>query len=747
MASGPTASGLRLHQKGVGVPGDRGSFGPIRIPRRIAAVLRLLAHYGGAVLGLSAVVLLWAGIFQFLAADKEHAEQSAVQSTTNLARSFEEHIVRSIEAIDQTLLYVRDSYIRDPQRFDLSLWLPSSKIVPGFRFQLGIIDKDGYLIATTAGPVTEPIDLSDREHFRAQADSDRDELFISKPVYLRANNVWSIQLSRRIEAPDGTFRGAVVMSLDPQYLARFYESVDLGVKGSTVLVGLDGIVRARAALGDTSIGQSLLGSKLFAFYAARTVGSFTDSSAIDGVERIYSYRAVKGYPLIVGVGLARDEVLAGYEARRASYMKEGGALSVLLVAISGLIAWHQRRLQKSRQRLRASEERYRSLMRTATDGIHIVDAGGNLVDASPSFYEMLGYPVGTKLKVSDWDAQFSSPEIQRELTQLLETPKSFDTRHRRKDGSIIDVEISAHKFVLQGQTLLYNSAHDITQRKTYEAKLLESEQQYRNAAFEAARANSTKSEFLAHMSHELRTPLNAIIGFSEIVAGELFGPIETRRYVEYAGDIHSSGVHLLSIINDILDLAKIEAGRRELSEGVIDLQETAAAALRLVRGRAENGNIRLVNDISRGNVPLLQADERAVKQMLLNLLSNAVKFTPKGGLVVVSAELRANRSLAVTVSDTGIGIAPENIPRALAPFGQVDNTVSRSTEGTGLGLPLVNALMDLHGGRFELESDVGNGTRATLVFPADRVRGEASSRNAAANQESIGAAADCSAAH
>jgi signal transduction histidine kinase len=313
---------------------------------------------------------------------------------------------------------------------------------------------------------------------------------------------------------------------------------------------------------------------------------------------------------------------------------------------------------------------------------------------------------------------------------LLETPKSFDTRHRRKDGRVINVEISARKVILQGRILLYNSAHDITQRKTYEAKLRESEEQYRNAAFEAARANSTKSEFLAHMSHELRTPLNAIIGFSEIVAGELFGAIDNRRYVEYAGDIHTSGKHLLSIINDILDLAKIEAHRRELTESVIDLQETAAAALRLVRGRAENGKLRLVNEITRGCVPLLQADERAVKQMLLNLLSNAVKFTPKGGLVTVSAEMREDRSLVVTVSDTGIGIAPENIPRALAPFGQVENAISHSAEGTGLGLPLVKALMELHGGFLELESEVDKGTQARLVFPASRVRGEASSQAA-----------------
>ena len=698
-------------------------------------MLRFLAHYSGAVLGLCAVVLLWAGIDQFLSADKERAEQSAVQTTANLARAFEEHIVRSIQAIDQTLLYVRDTYSRDPQHFDLSLWTRNSQLLPGLSYQIGVVDKHGHLLDNTFDPGVEGLDFSDRDYFHAHSSSARDELLISKPVLGRIRNIWTIQLTRRMSARDGSFAGVVLVSLDAQYLARFYESVDLGAKGSTSLVGRDGVVRARVAQGDTTVGQSLAGLPFFASFASSPAGTFVSISPIDQVERIYSYRAVSGYPLIVTVGLAKEDVLARYEQRRMSFFGEGSALSGLLLVISGLIAWHQHRSLKSRNRLRASEERYRSLMRTATDGIHIVDCEGNLVDASPSFYEMLGYPVGTLLHVSDWDVQFTRPEIQREIVQLLETPKSFDTRHRRKDGTIVDVEISAHKFVLEGRTLLYNSARDITQRKVYEAKLRESEEQYRNAAFEAARANSTKSEFLAHMSHELRTPLNAIIGFSEIVAGEMFGPIAVRRYVEYAGDIHSSGVHLLSIINDILDLAKIEAGRRELTEGMIDLQDAAAAALRLVRGRAENGEIRLVNDITRGSVPLLQADERAVKQMLLNLLSNAVKFTPKGGLVVVGAELRADRSLAVTVSDTGTGIAPENIPRALAPFGQVENSESRATEGTGLGLPLVNALMELHGGTLELESEFGKGTRATIVFPADRVRGEASLRTDTARMQ------------
>jgi PAS domain S-box-containing protein len=295
----------------------------------------------------------------------------------------------------------------------------------------------------------------------------------------------------------------------------------------------------------------------------------------------------------------------------------------------------------------------------------------------------------------------------------LETEK----RYIAKDGRIVHAltRVGAVRDASGRPVQMLAQIIDITARKEEENELVAAKEQ-------AELANRSKSEFLANMSHELRTPLNAIIGFSEIVAGELFGPIGAPRYIEYAHDIHTSGIHLLSIISDILDLSKIEAGRRDLTESAIDLHEAAESALRLVRGRAENSGVRLVNGIERGAMPRLLADERAVKQMLLNLLSNAVKFTPEGGRVAVGAELRGDGSLAISVDDTGIGMAPENIPRALAPFSQVDSSLTRRYEGTGLGLPLVKSLIDLHGGTLDLESQEGKGTLATVVFPPQRVR-------------------------
>jgi signal transduction histidine kinase len=235
-------------------------------------------------------------------------------------------------------------------------------------------------------------------------------------------------------------------------------------------------------------------------------------------------------------------------------------------------------------------------------------------------------------------------------------------------------------------------------------------------AQEAAEASSrVKSEFLANMSHELRTPLNAIIGFSDIIGAEMFGPHDPR-YRGYARDIHGAGRHLLSLINDILDLSKAEAGKMELKADVQDMEELVKECARLMRGRAEERDLRM--RVSIAPLPLLMIDRLRVKQILLNLLSNAIKFTPAGGLVSVEAEQDVARRVTVRVRDTGIGMAPEMIACAFEPFRQIDSKLARQSEGTGLGLALVKMLTELHGGTVAMESAPGAGTCVSVTFPA-----------------------------
>lgn len=237
---------------------------------------------------------------------------------------------------------------------------------------------------------------------------------------------------------------------------------------------------------------------------------------------------------------------------------------------------------------------------------------------------------------------------------------------------------------------------------------------------QAENQNQEKSMFLANVSHELRTPLNAIIGFSEIIKDEMMGPLGHPQYKEYIHDINTSGVHLLSLINDILDYSKAEARKLEVETVDVDVTKIAHSCMRLVEPRAKEAKVNLVENVPDHHV-ILNADPKRMKQIMLNLLSNAIKFTPETGQVTLSVrEDLLEETVQFTVSDTGIGIAAKDISKAMSPFGQIDSSLSRRYEGTGLGLPLTKKLTDIMGGHFDIKSEVGVGTTITLTFPLKR---------------------------
>ncbi len=236
----------------------------------------------------------------------------------------------------------------------------------------------------------------------------------------------------------------------------------------------------------------------------------------------------------------------------------------------------------------------------------------------------------------------------------------------------------------------------------------------------AETANIAKSRFLAQMSHELRTPLNAILGFSEVMKGEIFGPHSVPMYKDYAGDIHSSGVHLLNLINEILDLSRIEAGRYELNEEAVSLHRVVEDCHHLLKLRAGNRGI-TIHEMFEPDMPRLWADERAIRQICLNLLSNAIKFTPQGGEIWLKVGWTASGGQYMSVKDTGPGIPEEEIPIVLASFGQGSNSLKSAEQGAGLGLPIAKNLIDLHGGTFTLKSKLRIGTEVIVTFPPERV--------------------------
>jgi PAS domain S-box-containing protein len=398
-----------------------------------------------------------------------------------------------------------------------------------------------------------------------------------------------------------------------------------------------------------------------------------------------------------------------------SRTQEGGSLRIMsdITAIKGREA-----------RLTALAER-NSVLATAVasvnSGIVICDAtrpGLPVTFVNAAFTRITGYQpteiLGASCRVlqgRDTDAH-AIEHMRRAIAR--QKPVTVTLRNYRKDGRTFWNELSLSPISDEtGRvTQFVGIVNDATQR-------IRAEENLKVAKEQAEAANRTKSDFLANVSHELRTPLNAIIGFSEVMRMEMFGALGAPQYRDYAKDVHDSGQHLLSLINDILDISKIEAGKMDLYPEPVAIEEIFDSCQRLMRERAAKAGLRLVIEAERALPPVFM-DMRALKQIVTNLLSNAVKFTPEGGQVRLSARLVGEgpqRRAELVVADTGIGIAKEDIEKALLPFGQVDSPEQRRHAGTGLGLPIVKSLIDLSGGSFRLESELGRGTRIVLSIP------------------------------
>ncbi len=426
--------------------------------------------------------------------------------------------------------------------------------------------------------------------------------------------------------------------------------------------------------------------------------------------------------LVIMVGLVLTGVVAIYVINNYEYEKE-------VYSLTGSLQGSNRRLQEriaaeSALSLaqKASERKYRAIFENAGIGICQIALDGSWLAANPRMAQILGYKDAEevlRLQPDKQDLLFINASARQSFLAGLDRQGQTDTEVavRHRDGSTIWVNMRGHVVRDAEDAPLYYECtmYDVTQRRQSELAL-------RTAKEQADMANRSKSEFLANMSHELRTPLNAIIGFSEIIKDQLLGTEGTPQYIEYAKDIHDSGALLLSLINDILDMSKIEAGKRNLSETSLDIERMAQSCIRLVAVRAKAGGVHLTHNIP-ANLPPLRAEERAIKQVLVNLLTNAIKFTPEGGIVTIKASIDPFGRLGVGVEDTGIGIAAADIPIAMAPFGQIESVMSRKTQGTGLGLPLTKALVELHGGELKIVSAVGQGTTVTAIFPAERVLG------------------------
>ena len=370
--------------------------------------------------------------------------------------------------------------------------------------------------------------------------------------------------------------------------------------------------------------------------------------------------------------------------------------------------------------LRESQERNAAILAAAAEGIIAVDASGRMETVNAAAGRIFGFDV---TEMVGRNVTLLMPEILRSehgdrvaASARARNPGSFAQRREvmavRRDGREFPLEIAVSMLDRPDGPLFIAAVADITERKESDAAL-------RSAKLDAEAANQAKTQFLAHMSHELRTPLNAIIGFSDMMRQEMMGPLSSV-YLDYSRNITDSGRQLIGIIDDLLDVSRLQLGKFVLSDGVVDLHSAVAGALALMRSRADDSGVIITEGVAE-SLPKLRGDARAIRQVLINLVSNAIKFTPRGGSILVSAESTTDGRLVLAVTDTGVGIAADMIGQVLDPFHHADAFKANKGRGIGLGLPICRWLMELHGGSLTIENNDPAGTRVVAGFPKERV--------------------------
>ena len=526
------------------------------------------------------IAMLWTAVLWQVNVDQRRSQLEMQRQSENMVRVFEEHISRTIRAVDQSVLFLKYAYETQGNKMDIRSYLDKGIIQSQLFVGLYIIGPDGMLQLSSVAN-SKRMDLSDREHFKVHIAKDSGQLFISKPVKGRASNKWSLQFTRRINKPDGSFGGVVVVSVDPFYFTDFYKDLNLGKTGVVTLVGKDGIVRARTSADGVGIGMDIHTSSLFRQWPGHGYGQYHQLSNIDHVQRTVSFRAVEGYPLAVLMGVGEAEAMADFYEHRNAYFTVA-ALASLLIALAGLVMYRM--------------------------AVHL-----------------------------------------------------------------------------------------------------------KNSQAQAESANRMKSEFLAHMSHELRTPLNGILGCSEFLQATLSDPDD----LETAGMIHKSGQHLLTLVNSILDMARIEAGRMPMEIVEVQLAPMLRDTVELFRPKAEGKGLQLTLNYQQSeDAPATcWLDQTKLTQILNNLLHNAVKFTEHGS-IQVDAHVSA-RQLQLDIRDTGCGIPAEQQQLVFEQFRQADAFLTRAQSGSGLGLALVKELLRLMAGKISFESEVGMGTVFHVSIPLE----------------------------
>lgn len=676
------------------------------------------------------LVSSWSAIFYKINVERQAEVAQVYRNNANLARAFEEHTIRTVQSVDQAILFLRNQYERVGDKIDIAGYVRDGLINTDVFTQLGIINEKG-IYSHGSQNTGIGTDISDREHFRAHVAADTGQLFIGQSQIGRISQKWSMTFTRRITKRDGSFGGVVAVSLDPQYLTSFYRQIDLGKYGIVTLVGADSMIRARRQGEEVSYGQDLTGSAVIKAAFEQVNGTTVNVARVDGIKRLYSFRKVRDYPLWVFVASGEGEALAETSRRAQLYLLFGGILSLLIIGFSLAITRDITKRRHTELKLANSEMQLRTVIENEPECVKVLAPDGSLLQMNRAGLDMIEADSIDQVR-GHHVTTIVSPEHRAAFSDL-------NARVNRGESGILEFEIvglkgghrwlETHAVPLRdgkgGILGLLGVTRDITEKKAaieelerhrhhLEQLVAERTHELVVAKEAAEAANIAKSNFLTNMSHELRTPMNGVLGMAHLIRR---GGV-TPKQAEQLDKLHIAGNHLVEIINAILDLTKIEAGKVSLEAIEVDLNSITTDIVSMLVPAAELKHLQL--SIENPPQPYqLIGDPTRLKQALLNYASNAVKFTEQGRVTLrsfVEEETATDVLVRFEVEDTGVGIDPDAARKLFHAFEQADSSTTRKYGGTGLGLIITKKLAELMGGTAGVRSTLNVGS--TFWFTA-----------------------------
>jgi signal transduction histidine kinase/CheY-like chemotaxis protein len=675
------------------------------------------------VIAFSIVVIAaaWSLAGYGLTTDRENALRHAEQNGLNLARAFAQNTARVFFGIDQTLLRLIGDYRASGKDFSLPVWRQRSPLIPEQVVELAIVDASG-IITHSSNAANVDGAAADLESLAYHAAGTGNTSFVGRLI-TNSDSSLSLKVTRPIRDDAGKLLGQAIASILPESLSHFYQSIDVGRAGFVSVVGLDGVARARAPLVAPLINAGTVENPALLAANGRAEGCYPSVSRIDSIERLVCFRKVTGLPLLVNVGLAKDEVLAGYFTARWRYLGAAAAITLIMVLMTLWLMWRERRLVNATRALRESEQRSAQkseileiTLENMSQGIFLIEPDSRVTVINRRARELLSLPdelINEELtinKIVDWqwdhgeygkNGEAVDPELRAFLLNgaLANSPPVYE--RTRPNGVALEV-----RTIMLPNGGAVRTLTDITEYRRTEEQLA--------TAKESAESGSrSKSAFLATMSHEIRTPLNGVIGMASLLLESQLST-EQRKSVE---TIQECSDALLELINDVLDFSKLEAGRLDVDPHAFNLIELCETVFNIIEPRARPKNVTLVFAPSARLPAMIESDSARLRQVLLNLVGNALKFTDNGAVILQVSPTSGDTRIRFEVTDTGIGISAEAQGRLFTEFTQVEASTARRYGGTGLGLAICKKIVSAMGGEIGVESEIGRGSTFWFELP------------------------------